>query len=131
MIEALKEHCKTHGLDESQLEEIIDYIDFDKNIIKDADGVASGKLISIAAEHSSDKTKADLDKTIDIVVRERDDKFAENMLGNITHDPDNRFTNVATRAIKKSIKYVITHPTTVTKENINTIVFSLRLHFSK
>ncbi len=102
LIEALKEHCKTHGLDESQLEEIIDYIDFDKNIIKDTDGVASGKLISIAAEHSSDKTKADLDKTIDIVSRERDDKYVGNMLGNITHDPDNRFTDTATKAVSET-----------------------------
>ena len=102
LLEAITEHAKVSGMEPKEIAKLIDQVNVAKHMETDFNGLSSAGIVSTVSEFGSEQTKDEVGVALDGLIRERNDNFAKNTLGNITHDPDNRFTNVATRAINET-----------------------------
>ena len=102
LLEAITEHAKVSGMEPKEIAKIIDQVKVAKHMETDFNGLSSAGIVSTVSEFGSEQTKDEVGVALDGLIRERNDNFAKNTLGNITHDPDNRFTDTATKAVSET-----------------------------
>lgn len=102
LLQAITKHAKSCGLSADEIGKLIKQVNITQHMENDSIGTSSGELVSMVSEFGDEELQNGVATTLDVLTRNRSDKFGENVIANINYDPDNRFTNVATRAINET-----------------------------
>ena len=116
---AIIDAAKELGWSKKQIAEFLKQLNIEKNIAADDEGLATAKLVSDVSEYGNEKLKDGIKNVIRVAVVERDDIFSVNGMSNITHDPNNEFTDVFTSAINNDSNRSLEQKLSIYKASIS------------